>query len=188
MKKTALMRRMNLLYLLPIMLLVFFSACKDEKDEHPDAPKPPKINCVMLSKTQVQAWVDSGWTKPGSQGQINDIVLQFMGTNGGTSLQLLGYPGTSATNVKDNGKVTLAIDTACTTKPFTGDIILGNNILKLEGLNIFNKEGGLTNFDFIRFTPEQQYPPYINFKVEIVTKGQTETGGEGTKPCPVWCG
>ncbi len=190
MKKTALIRSISLLCLSAIVLIassIFFISCNDDKGEHSHGAEPPKINCVMLSRAQIQAWVDSGWTKPGVQGQINDVVLQFMGANGGSSLQLIGYPGSSAINVKDNGKVSLSADTTCSVKPFTGDIILGNNILKLADLKIFNADGSLKNFDTIRFTPEQQYPPYINFKVEIVTRGQVESGGGGTKPCPVWC-
>jgi hypothetical protein len=190
MKKTALMRKINFPFLLSIFVLatvLFFAGCKDDEEETPDAPKAPKVNCVILSKVQIQTWVDSGWTKPGSQGQINEVVLQFLGSNGGSSLQLLGYPGSSPVNVKDNGKVTLAIDTSCAIKGFTGEVIFGNNILKLDSLNIFNKEGGLNNFDYIRLTPEQQYPPYLNFKVEVITKGQVGDGTGNTRPCPTWC-
>jgi hypothetical protein len=194
MKKTALIKGRNSFYFFAILLItsaLFFTACNDEKSDGPDGSKGVQLNCIMLSKAQVQAWVDSGWTKPGSAGEIKEIVFQFFtskATDLNRNMQLICYPGENYGNVKAGGKTTLAIDTACKNKSYTGDVIFGNNILKLESLGIINKDGTLKEFDFIRFSPEQAYPPYINFKVEIVTKGQTESGGGGTLPCPVWCG
>jgi hypothetical protein len=194
MKKTALMRRTTLIYLFSIVLIissVFFTACNDTKTgDHEEELKNVKLNCVTITKAQIQAWVDSGWTKPGSEGEIKEVVLQFFANSGGRSFQLIGYPGKTPIDVKDNGKIVLGVDTSCVIKPFLGDFILGNNILKLEKLNIFNQDGTLRNFDFIKLSPEQQYPPYINFKTEIITGGQAESGGGGggTLPCPIHCG
>ncbi len=190
MKKTELVRKANSLPLAALFLVaitLFFASCNDEQEETPNKKDPPKVNCVTLTKAQVQNWVDSGWTKPGSPGKISEVVLQFFSTNGGASLQLLGYPGSTPITVRDNGKVVLATDTTCKKASFNGDVIWGNNILKLDSLGIFNRDGGLNDFDFIRLTPEQKYPPYVNFKVDVVTKGQVGDGTGTTLPCPTQC-
>jgi len=181
------MLRNSMLLLAPV--LFFLVSCNNGESHGGGMPdKDFKVNCVKLSREQIKNWVDSGWTKPGAKGQINEVVLQFLGSKGSMSLQLIGYPGDSPVSVKDLGKVTLAADTTCKSEPFSTDVILGNNILKLGDLGIFNAEGGLNEFDYIRFTPAQQYPPYINFKVEVVTGGQASGSGGGTLPCPTHCG
>ena len=50
----------------------------------------------MLSRAQLQAWVDSGWTKPGSAGRINTLLLQFYSADAtgiASNMQLNSYPG-----------------------------------------------------------------------------------------------
>lgn len=189
MKRPTPRKRISLLQFISSLVAVslLFITCNDEKEHEPDVPKSPKINCVILSRAQLQAWVDSGWTKPGTTDQINEVILQFFGTNGGSSLRLIGYPGTGATSVRSSGKITLVIDTTCTVKPFTGDVIFGNNILKFDNLGIFNREGGLNKFDYVRLTPEQMYPPYVNFKVEVVNREQGSGEDGETLPCPDHC-
>ena len=175
--------------LLSLSLVFSIASCgggNHQDDDSPVSNKDLKINCVVLSRAQVQSWVDSGWTKPGSQGQINEIILQFFSSEGNSNFQLIGYPGNSPVSVKDNGKITLANDTTCKSEAFSNGVVLGNNIMKLNNLGIFDKEGNLNPFDYIRLTPEQQYPPYVNFKVIVVTNSQTSAEDQ-TRPCPAWC-
>jgi hypothetical protein len=180
------MLRNSMLLLAPV--LFFLVSCNDGESHGGGMPDTNfKVNCVKLSREQIKNWVDSGWTKPGAKGQINEVVLQFLGSKGSMSLQLVGYPGDSPVSVKDLGKVTLAADTTCKSSSFTSDVILGNNLMMLGNLKIFNNEGGLNEFEYIRLTPEQTYPPYVNFKVEVVTKEQTVVADDNTRPCPAWC-
>ena len=195
-KNTSRKTRLPLFYLAAILFsaLLFLAACKNgDAPDDEDKPSEFKINCLMLSKAQVQVWVDSGWTKPDDQGRIKDLVFQFYSTKASAvnkNLQLLCYPGESYTNVKDNGRTILAVDTSCKGKTYAGEVIIGNNVLSLDKLNIFNPDGTLKRFDFIRFTPEELYRPYINFKVEVIIDGKPDVGGgdNGTLPCPTHCG
>lgn len=181
----------SIVLVLCVSLSIFnLTSCKDDDDQQQkEKTNGITISCVTLSRAQIQVWVDSGWTKPGSPGSTNELVLQFYKSGKAGSFDLVGYPGTSSTNVKDNGKVILSADTSCSVQSFSDDIIMGNNILKFEPLKIFNPDGTLRKFDFIRFTPEQQYPTYINFKIEIITDGKPEANGPAgeTLPCPTWC-
>jgi hypothetical protein len=153
-----------------------------------------QMNCVMLTRAQVQAWVDSGWTKPGSADEIKDIILQFYSADASqmnSNLQLMGYPAMTPDNVKKGGLVTLADDKTCTAKSFTGPVLFGNNEVIINNLDILNPDGTLKEFDYIRFTPQQieKYSPYITFNIEVVTGGQAraESGGGGSLPCPPYC-
>jgi hypothetical protein len=189
MKKTTSTKKGNFAFLTSLLIFssILLSACKDEKKPEPEASKSLKINCVTITRTQLQSWVDSGWTKPSSPGQINQIVLQFAGANGGASLQLIGYPGIGPATVNNTGKISLTTDTACTAKPFTKDIVLGNNIMRFDKLGIFDREGNLTKFNYILLTPEQKYPPYINFRVQVVSREQGGGEDDDTLPCPEHC-
>ena len=63
------------------LLTIILSSCADDKQTPLAADSPEKkefkMNCVMLNRAQLQAWVDSGWTRPGSTGKINTLLLQF---------------------------------------------------------------------------------------------------------------
>ena len=66
----------------------------------------------MLSRAQMQAWVDSGWTRPGAAGKINTLLLQFYTADASgiaSNMQLTSYPGSSATDFKTSGNALLAI-------------------------------------------------------------------------------
>ncbi|MEN9548493.1 MAG: hypothetical protein RIR12_1084 [Bacteroidota bacterium] len=189
MKKTIFQKISSAIYLCAVLLSasVFFNSCNDHKE--PDAVKTPNINCVIINRAQIQNWVDSGWTKPGSKGKIKEVVLQFSSSAGGNTYQLIGYPGDGPASVHSTGKISLQSDTACTAKSYSKEIVLGNNILRFDNLNIINaSDGSLNKFDYIRLTPEQEYPPYINFKVEVVAQGQASRSGGSTLPCPTFCG
>jgi hypothetical protein len=148
-----------------------------------------KLNCVILTKAQVQAWVDSGWTKPGAI-QIKELVFQpfIADVNGiNANMQLVVYPGQSSTDVKLYGKQELAIDTTCTGKRITGPLTLGNLSMKFDSLKILNSDGTLKDFDFIRFVPAQDHPPYTNFNFEVINKGEVQLRDPGPSVCPPAC-
>jgi hypothetical protein len=150
-----------------------------------------QMNCVILTKAQVQTWVDSGWTNPVNPNKITKLLLQFYTADASlenSNMQLIAYPGQSITTVQINGKQTLGIDTTCVPKTLTGSVIFGNNEVSLASLKILKSDGTLTDFDYIRFVPQQSYPPYVNFKVEIVKLGAEMQDGGGTWPCPPYCG
>lgn len=162
------------------------------KQSAPEATGGFSMNCMMLTRAQVQAWVDSGWTKPGSSGQIQDLILQFYSEDAakiGSDLQLMGYPGASPNDVHKGGVVYLQQDPSCTAVSISGPITLGNNEVILDKLGIFNPDGTLKEFEFIRFTPEQakEYMPYITFKIEMVNKGVAQSVDGGSYPCPPYC-
>lgn len=161
-----------------------------------DAPekKEFKMNCVRLNRAQVQAWVDSGWTKPGSAGKINTLLLQFYSADAAgiaSNMQLTSYPGSSATDFRTNGNALLAIDTTCKAKTFSGKVILANNQISFDALKIFKEDGTLKDFNYIRFTPQSfsQISEYITFNAEVIKSDggiESDLGGP-TKPCPPVC-
>ena len=169
----------------------------DKKESSLVASTNLKMNCVILTKAQVQTWVDSGWTdKTKPENLIKKILLQFYGASGadpGDQMQLMAYPGKSYLNVYPGGKQVLGIDTTCVAQEYSGDYILGNTYADFDLLKITNPDGTLIDFSFVRFKPAQNFPPYINFTMEVVKEvGGVKTvmytlSGGGTDPCPHYC-
>lgn len=179
------------------VLAVIFTSCADDS-KAPMATDSPekkefKMNCVRLDKAQLQTWVDSGWTKPGSAGKINTLLLQFYSADAAglaSNMQLTSYPGSSATDFRTNGNALLAIDTTCKAKSFSGKVILANNQISFNALKVFKEDGTLKDFDYIRFTPQSfsQISEYITFNAEVIKSGAVENDlGGPTKPCPPVC-
>jgi len=190
-------------FFLIFFIVAFVLSCNDTDKQtgnqslvdQADTANGLKVNCVILTKAQVQAWVDSGWTKPGAT-QIKELVFQpytadIKSIN--TDLQLIVYPGQTVTDIKIGGKQELSIDTSCTGKIISGPLVFSNLSMKLDSLKILNPDGTLNDFDLIRFVPDRAHPPYLNFNVEIVRKGETQalkTPGPGGCPpycCPPYC-
>ncbi|MBL7730527.1 MAG: hypothetical protein JNM88_05065 [Chitinophagaceae bacterium] len=174
-----------------VALLLTTSSCNNDDSGGGDAEI--KVNCVKLTKDQVQKWVSAGWTNPADSNRIKDIVLQFyfdgnMGED--AKLKLVGYPGQSADQVIVAGKTVLDADTSCQATVISGETIFSDNMISLKALDILDEQGQLKDFDYIRFTPER-YPAdrtYINYKVEVVIKGVPKAvEGDGTWPCPPHC-
>ncbi len=190
--------------LFPVLAFIL-AACNPGEDkkaeESPEssvsaAPASFKMNCVILRKSQIQSWVDRGWTNPGNPDSlIRKILLQFYSANGneaGNNMQLLATPGKNYLNVYPAGQHILEIDTTCTAMTVTGATIFGNNYADFSMLGITKADGTLKDFDFIRFKPARDWPPFINFKMEIVKLvGTQETitplAKDGTDPCPLYC-
>ncbi|MES1197943.1 MAG: hypothetical protein ABUL41_01545 [Chitinophagaceae bacterium] len=181
------------------LLLTGLIACKDNKKDGGKestavAVKSFQMNCVILERSQVQAWVDSGWTNPANQSAImKKILLQFYSddaSNAATNMQLRSFPGKTYTDIYAGGKNTLKIDTTCTALMLSGPASLSNNYISIADLDILNPDGTLKAFDFIRFRPVKKFPPYINFDVEvvqIVAQQETILKSKGTDPCPPIC-
>jgi len=180
-----------------VLLITGFIACNSGTEKESSAGVSQtsgfQMNCVILEKSQVQAWVDSGWTKPKDESAIKGLVFQFYtgdATLADKNMQLIVYPGQNFTDVKTGGKTILKIDTTCTQKTLSGPVIFANNVIYLAALDIFNPDGSLKDFDFIRFVPSTaKFNPYINFNIEIVKAGaETKVlSGDGTEPCPPYC-
>lgn len=168
------------------------TSCKNKKDKTVESwptESTFKMNCVRLTKAQVQEWVDSGWTNPANANRIKVILFQFFTLNASganSNMQQLSYPGKSLSEIKPNGMDTLAIDTVCAAKTISGSAVLGNNMIYLSTLKIIKADGTLTDFDFVRFIPSTRFAPYLSYTVEIVRNGVAEklTDDEGTNPCP----
>ena len=179
---------------LSIVTTLFISSCKDHKNGGP-APetKEFKMNCVMLSRAQVQSWVDSGWTKAGNEGVIKEILLQFYSPDAAessTNMQLIAFPGETALMVKKNGRQLLAVDTSCRAVSFTGSLVLANIQVMIDKLGILNEDGTLKEFDFIRFTPTRfsRNEEYLSFKAETIVKGAPQHPEPvQLPPCPPYC-
>lgn len=188
---------------LPVLVSCFavatiVTSCADDSktplatDAH--EKKEFKMNCVRLNRAQLQAWVDSGWTRPGSAGRINTLLLQFYSADAAgiaSNMQLTSYPGSSATDFRTNGNALLAIDTTCKAKSFSGKVILANNQISFDALKVFKEDGTLKDFDYIRFTPQSfsQISEYITFNAEVIKSDggiESDLGGP-TKPCPPIC-
>lgn len=186
-----------------VLVTALFWVCnsgtnQDEKKESSlVASTNLKMNCVILTKAQVQTWVDRGWTdktKPDSL--IKKILLQFYGASGADpsdDLQLMAYPGKDYLKVYPEGMKILTIDTTCVAQEFSDVYALGNTYANFDDLKITNPDGSLIDFSFVRFKPAQSFPPYINFTMEVVKEvGGVKTvmyalSGGGTDPCPHYC-
>lgn len=181
--------------LLPAFLIVIlvaaitlFYACGSPKENgHDSENKEFTLNCVILTKAQLQTWVDSGWTRAGSE-----ILLQFYSPDVSMSHNntgLVAYPGESSTSVKKGGKQVLAVDTTCTGLKVTGAAILSNIQVMVDKLSILGADGKLGDFDYIRFKPVRFSGDndYISFTAEKVTGGKAEQMGGQQPPCPPWC-
>lgn len=183
------------------MTICFFSfilfSCNEHAGNHETAGGPEKkafsLNCVSLSHQQIQAWVDSGWTRPDNPARVRTLLLQFYSADAAdltSNMQLIAYPGLSVTDVRLNGSTLLTTDTSCKPKTFTGKIILANNEAVLDSLGVFNTDGSLKDFEYIRFTPRNfgRNPEYISWDYKIIKRGGLEdASGGSTKPCPPFC-
>lgn len=199
--KTKFMKKKNNAYRrsriagLSLFLLFFtvtvFNACK-EGDENGGGTKEFTLSCVTLSKAQVQAWVDSGWTRD-SQTSIRQLLLQPYSGNVAdinSNMTLVAYPGITWESVKLGGKSILVADTSCKALTVTGPVIFSDNTIRLSTLKIFNPDGTLNKFDFIRFIPRRysMNQEYISYAVEVVRDGKVdEEKNDGTHPCPPYC-
>lgn len=189
--RSSFIARLSFFALLSVVFV--FTACKDG-DDHTggDGDKEFKLNCVTLSKAQVQVWVDSGWTKD-STTAVKKLLLQPYSSSTdkiSSNMVLVAYPGKTIDNVKVNGKTILAADTSCTALAVTGPVIFSDNTISLARLNIFKPDGTLQDFDYVRFIPTfyAGNKEYISYKVEVVRGGKPDEGtGDGTWPCPPYC-
>ena len=188
--KSRLLTKFLLFIALPLLLII--SACKDGGS--PEGGNTEfTLNCVTLSRDQVQTWVTNGWTKPDSATRIRELLLQFYTGNPAiinSDMRLIAYPAINNTNIYIKGEQIMTIDTTCKGIKLTGPVIFGNNEANIDSLKILKPDGTLKEFDFIRFTPEL-YPKdqrYICFKIEVVNKGRVDEGsGGGSLPCPPYC-
>ena len=149
---------------------------KDQNTTDLDGHTAFKMNCVILTKEQVQGWVDNGWTSPGNPNRIKKILLQHYSADATyviNNLQLIAYPVSGFRNVQTECMATLSIDTTCEAQTISGPVVFANNSISFDGLRITNEDGSLNDFDFIMLRPAHRYPPYINFHVEIVRNGVT---------------
>ena len=146
--------------------------------------------CPQLdSATIKRIWVDQGWTSPSSTNHI--VELEFITTSAGNGYEIDVEP------MKDpqhpvpipGGKIDLSEERDCFTK-MPASIKYVPNYLPFEDLRITLPSGDLINFDFIRLTPVQDYPPSVNYQVdviEIVDGEEKILTTVKSRPCPPYC-
>ncbi|MDZ4810405.1 MAG: hypothetical protein SGI96_19380 [Bacteroidota bacterium] len=154
---------------------------------------PFKLNTVILSKDQIQHWVDKGWTNP--LDPIKKIFLQFASSDAANmdSLRLIAYPAKDFLSVYSEGREFTVIDT--TQKQFgpTDTAYFANNYITIKKLNILDSYGKLLDFTFIKLIPKinkPKYGNYIVFDVQVVKDIQgikTVLGIYSSDPCPHYC-
>jgi hypothetical protein len=150
---------------------------------------------LIMTRAQLQVWVDNGWTKPGTPGVITTILLQFYSSDVAkisSDMQLVAYPRQANGIVYVDGQTILAIDSTKEPLLITGAAIFANNQIGIASLGILNEDGSLNNFEYLQFTPERypKNPEYINYIVVVVrTEQRAEAGAEAetTWPCPPYC-
>ncbi len=190
-RKSSLLARLLLFIALPSLISI--SSCKDGEPANGDGNKVFTVNCVTLSRQQVQTWVANGWTRPDSATRIKQLLLQFYSSNPAmlnSNMDLLVYPAINSSNIYTKGEQVMAIDTACKGLKITGPVIFGNNMANFDSLKIVNPDGTLKKFDFIRFVPRlySKDTRYICFSIEVVIDGRVdEVFGDGSLPCPPYC-
>src|SRR5690242_1383883 len=81
------------LFLAFLFLTLFIFACIKKKDKQLNVSSGFGMKKVILTKAQVQAWVDSGWMNPADSHRVKYILLQFYSANGtGNDMELVAYP------------------------------------------------------------------------------------------------
>jgi len=152
-----------------------------------------RLPALRLDRSQLQVWVDNGWTKPGSPDAISNILLQFYtseAANAYSNMQLMAYPRKANGFVYVDGKTILSIDTSVEGFLLSGPAVLANNQISMASLDILNEDGTLNSFEYILFTPERypKDPEYVNYAVEVVRTEQRAGAVEmETNPCPPYC-
>ena len=160
-----------------------------------DSTKVLQVPTLKLTKQQLQAWYDSGWTKPSDPGKlIKKLLIQFYSANTeniSVGMQGVVYPARSYTDIFVGGRLTLEIDTSQKALTVSGPVIFGNNFASFKNLKITNPDGTLNDFSHIRFKPilNSKDKTYLSFELEVIGTGpsQTVSAKEGSDPCPPYC-
>jgi hypothetical protein len=144
--------------------------------------------CRQLNKTDVQnSWVSKDWTRPGNANFITQLWFNVNKID--TKIQIDVNPMKSYDQVILGGQITLTRDTDCS-ESLPSDAMYVDNWINFDSLHVTNPDGSLINFDLIRLTPAQDYPPYVNYKIDVIST----TGGSDiilfkavSYPCPPHC-
>jgi hypothetical protein len=184
-----------------LSLTLFLSNCKNESNDSTNSKTYNsnfRINCVTLAKSQIQAWVDSGWTNP-TNDTIKYLILQLLTPEPAVAeenMQLICYPAKDYTKSFPKGEKILAIDTNCVSLKLTDTTIFSNNYVRFRLLKLTNSDGTLKDFDFVRFRPVMKFSKYISYEMEVVRLvgiQKTEdilvrlADRETADPCPPYC-
>lgn len=180
-----------------IFSLLFLLSCQSnkEKQKPDDAALWPvfKMNCTMLSRAQIQTWVDSGWTKPGDP--VTKILLQFYSEDtkkANKNMQLAVYPSKGYLKAYRNGEQFAAIDKKCKELKLESKVIFGNNYFTIKNLKLFKPDGTLEKFDYLKIMPQVgRDGKYLTFKAQkielIGTEEKMLDTEEESDPCPTFC-
>jgi hypothetical protein len=181
--------------LLLLCSLLWVCSSGDRRKGDPEVPSVNqlKLNCVILTKSQIQHWVDRGWTNPADP--IKKILLQFASTDAANadSLRIAALPAKSYLSVYVEGREFAAVDTICKQLIPADTAYFANTYIHINKLKILDSAGYLKDFSFIRLIPvtnRAKYGNYIVFNIEVVKvidKKETILAAYTSDPCPHYC-
>jgi hypothetical protein len=172
--------------MLGITLISFiFLSCNTKKTSTGDV----ETSCVTLSSDQIQeAWVDPGYTNPGSDNLVSYVDFQATldQASGKLSVNAQGY---KADNTAIGSLITLSIGSNCPTD--LPPVQVGKNTIDMSKLNILEADGKLRNFNYVKLTPkvyEEAGNKYLSFSIEVVDDG-VSSERPSSLPCPpcIYC-
>jgi hypothetical protein len=163
---------------------LFLASCKSKEE----TPKDFLMYCRQLNKTDIQnSWVSKDWTRPGNANFITQLWFNVNKID--TKIQIDVNPMKSYDQFILGGGITLSRDTDCSESlPANAEYV--DNWVSFDSLHLTNPDGSLINFDLVRLTPSKDYPPYVNYKIEVIS---TAGGSDNvlfkavSYPCPPHC-
>lgn len=175
-----------LLLLIMALGLLPLNSCKEKKPSESGADF--LMYCRQLDKADVQVWADKKWTAKGDPNFITQLWFKVNKID--TKIQIDVDPMKSYNEFIPGGKVELSRETSCQ-QSLPDNAEYPDSWISMDALHLVaNDAGNLINFSFVRLTPAQTYPPYVNYKAEVILK---EDGKEKilytafTYPCPPHC-
>ena len=129
------------------------------------------MNCVILTKAQIQTWVDNGWTSPGNPNFIT--ILQFTPTydiQNGKDILVTAFALKDTNDIIPNSGKHLDVDSACAYN--LPAFSMGRNYFDFDSLKITDTAGMLKDFNFIRLTPkaDSSSNDVLYFNLQVIKK------------------
>ena len=176
--------RKLLLCFIAILYMLFIVSCGNNKDI-----KSKSDNCITMTRTQVQAWLQTGWPIPGNS---NFVPYLFFTPIPGSNIKVDVYPTDKDDVVQYGKRLPMKISSMSPPCSFPAGLKIVPNYYDFSKEGFTDASGNLIPFDFLRLRPKPcpDNTAYMNFDVEIVTSsGGTEivTAKGETKPCPPYC-
>ncbi len=143
------------------------------------------VQCMQITKSNMQQWVRKGWTTPGDADFITKLVFIPVFDDNGKDIKVTVYPVKNIDEIINNGDKELEVDQSCSQNlpPFA----LGRNYIDFKLLKLTDAYGKFTDFSFIRLTPGIDPSGILNFTVDVIKEdgsGEHSTARAVANPCP----